>query len=254
MSAPDYISVEEAIALPGLRIALTRGAPGPWGVAARAFFDLKGIAYRAVCQEIGEPNEALRQWTGQSSAPVAVLDDERPRAHWSEILLLAERLAPEPRLIPEDQDERTLMWGLSHEICGEDGLGWTLRLLILTARDAAGQDGSALMRQKYSSGTSIQHSRLRLNALIEMLARRLKQQAEGGSDYFLGRQMSAVDIYWTAFSNLLVAMAEEACIMPDYYRQLGDITRAHLDRPLPQILIDHRDRILRDNFILPIEC
>src|SRR3546814_6466112 len=122
MSAPDYVPVAQARALPGLRIAFTQGVPGPWSVAARAFYDIKKIAYVAVPQEGGTPNEELKAWTGQTSAPVAMLDDDRPRAHWSEVLILAEQLAAEPRLIPADQDERTLMFGLCHEICGDDGL------------------------------------------------------------------------------------------------------------------------------------
>src|SRR3546814_11935419 len=43
-----------------------------------------------------------------TSAPVAMLDDDRPRAHWSEVLILAEQLAAEPRLIPADPvDDRS---------------------------------------------------------------------------------------------------------------------------------------------------
>src|SRR3546814_5770445 len=93
-----------------------------------------------ISQEGGTPNEELKAWTGQTSAPVAMLDDDRPRAHWSEVLILAEQLAAEPRLIPADQDERTLMFGLCHEICGDDGLGWNARLLIFATQQAAGND------------------------------------------------------------------------------------------------------------------
>ena len=35
----SYVSVEQAIVLPGLRIAFSRGVPGPWGEAVRAIFD-----------------------------------------------------------------------------------------------------------------------------------------------------------------------------------------------------------------------
>ena len=89
-----YVSVEQAIAMPGLRIAFSRGVPGPWGEAVRAIYDIKGIDYVAVEQQPGQPNEALQAWTGQSSAPVAMLDDDRPRVNWHEMLVLAEQLAP----------------------------------------------------------------------------------------------------------------------------------------------------------------
>src|SRR3546814_14846295 len=54
--------------------------------------------------------------------------DERPRSTWLEQLYLAERIAPEPRLIPADLDDRTLMFGLCNELCSENGFGWNLRL------------------------------------------------------------------------------------------------------------------------------
>jgi hypothetical protein len=78
MSGPAYITPEEAITRTGLRLVLTQGVPGPWSVAGRALFDIKRIRYTLVAQLLGTPNEALQQWTGQSSAPVAVLDEERP--------------------------------------------------------------------------------------------------------------------------------------------------------------------------------
>ena len=79
----SYVTATEARTMPGLRIAFSRGMPGPWGEAVRAFFDIKKIDYVPVIQEIGEANEVLQQWTGQSSAPVAMLDDDPPRINWS---------------------------------------------------------------------------------------------------------------------------------------------------------------------------
>ncbi len=124
---PEYITVEEAIGSLGLRVAFTRGVPGPWGEAVKAFLTIKRIPFSPVAEDGGQPNEALLPWTGQNSAPVPILDDERPRAHWSELLMLAERLQPEPRLVPANEDERTLMFGIAHALCGEDGFGWSAR-------------------------------------------------------------------------------------------------------------------------------
>ena len=155
-----YVSVAEARKLQGLRIAFTRGFPGPWSIAAKAMLDVKGIPYTPVLQEAGAPNTELKEWTGQTSAPVIMLNDERPRSHWSEILLLAERIIPEPGLIPEDEDERALMFGLSHELCGEDGLGWTLRELVMAALHAADnkEESYTGLIQKFKSGRSTEHA------------------------------------------------------------------------------------------------
>ena len=108
----DYIDVEEAIAKSGLRLVLTEKVPGPWGEASKGILSVRKIPYTPVRQRAGQVDEALRAWTGQISAPVAMYEDERPRSGWAEILLLAERLEPSPRLIPEDPRERAIMLGL----------------------------------------------------------------------------------------------------------------------------------------------
>jgi glutathione S-transferase len=248
----NYLTVAEAETLPGLRVAFTRGMPGPWGLGARAILELKGIPFHAVEQVPGGDNDALRRWTGQNSAPCAMFNDERPRAHWSEIILLAERLSPEPRLVPENEDERVLMFGICHELCGEHGLGWSIRLILLAAQEARGAERYSSLAIKYGSGTPIDFSARRFNEIITMLARRLETQKAKGSDFLIGNAVSAADIYWTAFSNMLVAMAPDACVNPDFYMELGPVMETYLDAPLPLSLIDHRERILRDYFTKPI--
>jgi glutathione S-transferase len=132
-----YVSVEEAIPMRGLRLVLTRGVPGPWGEAAKAILHVKKIPYAKVAQVAGENDAALVRWTGAANAPTAMYDDERPRSDRHAILFLAERLAPNPPLLPSDPDERALCYGLSHEIAGELGFGWCRRLMLLEPSDAA---------------------------------------------------------------------------------------------------------------------
>jgi hypothetical protein len=127
----EWIDVAAARERPGLRLVLTRGVPGPWGESAKGLFHAKGIPFARVAQEIGGENDALRAWTGRDDAPVAVWNDEPPRAGWAEIAWLAERIAPEPRLIPEDVEERARMFGLGRELAGELGLGWCRRLMLV---------------------------------------------------------------------------------------------------------------------------
>ena len=253
MNELTYVSAAEAIRMTGLRMAFTRGVPGPWGVAARAIFEHKNIPFVAVAQDAGEPNEDLQRWTGQNSAPVAVLNDERPRALWSEILLLAERLAPEPRLIPADPDERMLTFGLAHEMCAEDGLGWSLRWLLFAAMEAQGAQTFPSLVKKYDSGASVEHAQRRVNAVLDLLARRLSVQQAKGSEFLVGDSLTAADFYWTAFSNLLDAMAEDLCDMPDYYRRLGHLIAPYLDRAVPSNLLEHRDRIARRYIRIPMK-
>lgn len=250
---PAYVTVEEAIALRGLRVAFTRGVPGPWGEAVKAFLSIKGIPFTPVIQDGGEPNAALVAWTGQNSAPVAMLDDERPRAHWSELLMLAERLQPEPRLIPADEDDRTAMFGIAHALCGEDGFGWSARLLTFEAIQATtGGVPMDHMKRKFASGAPLDHAAKRCVSIMDMLARRLDRQAAAGSAYLVGDALSAADIYWTVFSNMVAPMDEAACPMPEYYRVWTRTTGEMLGAPVPDMLIAHRELMLRDHFHLPL--
>ena len=140
----EYVGVAEARDMSGLRLVLTAGVPGPWGEAAKGIFHVKRIPFVRVRQEAGAEDPALREWTGQTSAPVAAWNDERLRTTSLEILLLAERLRPKPALLPRDPEERALAIGLCHELVGEEGLGWNRRLMLF--REAMGAAAEAAER------------------------------------------------------------------------------------------------------------
>ena len=117
--------------MPGLRLALTCHAPAPYSMSAKAIFALKQVPYVAVAQIGASENETLQAWTGHRNAPVAVYNEEAPRAGWLEILNLAERLGTGPALVPQDIELRMQMVGLTNELIGENGLIWNMRLLML---------------------------------------------------------------------------------------------------------------------------
>ena len=127
----QYMGVEEARNRNGLRMVVVGNVPNPWGEAAKGILHIKGVAWAAV--RLVYDSEPLREWAGQRSGPVAIYDNEQPRSGWAEILLLGERLAPTPSLLPADPVERALVFGISHEICGEEGLGWSRRLQLIHA-------------------------------------------------------------------------------------------------------------------------
>ncbi len=138
----DYLSIAETRQRSGLRIVLgAYPVPGPWREACKGLFHVKGTPYFPVATaneghsdlEFGanDADSELLAWTGQSSAPVAIWNDERPCASWVDQLYLAERLQPAPPLIPDDVEDRALMFGLCHELAGEKGFAWTKRLAII---------------------------------------------------------------------------------------------------------------------------
>ena len=127
----DYVDPAQARHMSGLRLALTCHVPAPYSMSARAILDLKGVPFVPVAQHGAAPNEDLRAWTGHRNAPVAVYDDEAPRAGWLEILNLAERLGSGPSLIPSNIRLRMHMIALTNELIGENGLVWNMRLIML---------------------------------------------------------------------------------------------------------------------------
>src|SRR5215813_12711690 len=129
----EYIDVAQARNMTGLRLVLSPGVPGPWSEAAKGIFYVKKFPYVKVRQEVGGPNLALQEWTAQTTAPVAAWNDEPPRSTWIQQLFLAERLAPNPPLIPANIADRVLMFGYCNEICGETGFGWSKRLMFIHA-------------------------------------------------------------------------------------------------------------------------
>jgi len=254
----DYIEVDEAIGRPGLRLALSAGVPGPWGESAKSIFYVKKLDYTPVRQVGGGENYALRAWTGRDNAPIAVYEDEPGRDGWAEILDLAERLAPEPRLIPSDLEQRIRMFGLAREICGPDGFGWHRRILLLApllsdnVPDVARQMGRRLADKYGYSEAALAAARPRVIEILRALSQQLVGQRERGSRYFLGESLSALDIYWACFAALLAPMPEDRCPMHAMMRVNYTVTDPEILAAASPILLEHRDFIYERHLELPM--
>lgn len=251
-----YASIEEGRAATGLRLVLTVGAPGPWGEAAKAIFKVKGLAFLPVAQEAGGENRVLQEWTGQASAPVAVSGEEEPRTDSLEILFLAERLAPTPRLIPEDPADRAAMFGLSREIIGRNGIGWERRNMLV-APMASRPDAPPHMRriaERYScTPETLAAAPGRIISILRFLAATLHAQRARGRRYFVGDSLSAADIYWACFSNMLVPLAEADCPMPAYLREAYGHPGGGIPEAIDPLLLAHRDAVFAEHIGLPLD-
>lgn len=253
----QYLSVAEARERAGLRLVLTAGVPGPWGEAAKAIFHVKGIAYAPVRQLGGLPNEELLEWTGHDNAPIAIYEDERPRALWSEILHLAERLEAEPPLIPAGAADRALMFGLAHEICGENGFAWCRRLALMgefvTAGGPLAKAGERLARKYGYSPEAAAAAPAHVAQILELLSERLREQRAARSDYFVGDRLSALDLYWATFAALLEPLPHELCPMPPPIRASYELREPDVRKAADPVLLEHRDRIYETYLPLPLD-
>lgn len=251
----EYVNVDEAVQRTGLRMVVVGGLPSPWSEAAKGILHIKRIDWTAV--RLAYDSDAMKAWTGQRSGPVAMYEDERPRSGWAEILLLAERLAQAPSLLPADPADRALMFGLSHEICGEQGLGWSRRLQLVHAGlhhvQGFPEHVAKYVARKYGYSTDAgAASGLRVSQLLGMLAARLKAQRKAGSRYYVGESLTAVDVYSATFLAMFAPLPQEQCPMDAATRAAFETRDAQTDAALHPVLFDHRDMMYADHLALPL--
>ena len=257
----EYASIEAARKMTGLRLILgAYTVPGPWREACKAIFHVKKIPFVSVTAagKDGSDKE-LVEWTAQASAPVAIWNDERPRSTWIEQLYLAERLGPEPSLIPSKEQDRIQMFGYTNEIAGENGLGWCKRL---TMADAAIKDESApeatrrtwgYIGKKYGyTPEAAAAATARVIEILTSLDRRLAENRARGSKFFIGDHLTALDIHWSTFAALFKPMPEDLCPMATAFRGVYREANPEVLRALTPALLAHRDFIYREHLELPI--
>lgn len=255
----EFVSITRARELPGLRIVGIAGVPSPWTEAAKGIFHVKQLPFVRARQARDELPNALAAWVGDASIPVVAYENEKLRTGWVEILLLAERLAPQPTLIPDDAAARALMFGLSHEVCGEMGFGWCVRLLLI--RDALGHGGATGDREGLPSGVgaylaprygfspaSLQVAQDRIVDILQMLDARLAQHP-----YLMGDTLTALDIYWATFANLLMPLGEDEMRMSAVMRKAYTATDARILQALSPRLRQHQHHIYGQYLELPVQ-
>lgn len=250
------VSISQARGLPGLRLVVIQGVPSPWSQAAKAIVRVKGIDHTLVHRTADDPPGALEAWTGQASFPAALLDDERPRSGWAEILLLAERLAPAPALVPRDPAERAFFFGLCHEVCGEMGLGWCRRLEGVAAGLAKTPPDPIAKwlgdKYRYHPESAAQAPR-RVRDVLGLLAALLAEARARGGPYLFGPTLSALDLYWATFCNIVSPLAPELLPLPEPLRPMFTSPDPEVHALLAKSgLLEHRDRIVREHLELPV--
>lgn len=248
--AAGPVSLTEARGLPGLRLVLLAGFPSPWGEAAKGILHVKRIPSTRAVRMPSDPANALEEWTKQESFPAAMLGSERPRSGWAEILWLAERLAPEPALIPADPEHRALFFGLCHEICGEEGLGWIRRIEMVHAGAESGDKAMRWLARKYGHRPEIAaRASQRVRAVLRMLDAQLQRHH---GRYLMGEALTALDIYLATFLNIVSPLPPELLPHSEFLKRTTSQIDPEVARILAGGLLAHRDRIYREHLELPV--
>ena len=255
----QWLQPEEARKEKGLRLVLTVGVPGPWGEGAKGLFIAKGIPFQAVIQQPGQTNEALVEWTGESNAPQVIFEDRAPLNRWNDLIAFAESLQESPRLIPESPAERAQMFGLLHELCGEDGFGWNRRhmlfapILSLPVDHPARLSISGMAERYGCNDATAARAPQRCAEVLILLTQQLENQMRLGREYLIGEQLSALDIYWAAFAALVEPLPDAHCAMSAPARAGYSLRHPTLDAAITPELMAHRDRIYQEHLEPPID-
>jgi glutathione S-transferase len=255
----EYIDVADAIKMPGLRVVLSPGIPGPWSESAKAILRVKQLPYVRARQEVLGANVALLSWTGQATAPVVAWNDEPPLSVWIEQLALFERLAPTPRLVPEDFDQRVLMYGLANELMGVNGFIWNRRHIMVRdfttpEQDPDVSDKFVILGKKYGySAEAAARAPARCAEILKQLTTRLERQHAAGSRYFIGDTLTALDLYWACTAATLVPLPDSDCAMPPLFRDVYVNKDPVVKAATASILLEHRDYIYQRYLELPID-
>jgi len=251
----DYITPSEARSMSGLRLALTRGVPGPYSMSARSIFDLRNVPYVAVEQIGASDNPELKAWTGHRNAPVAMYNDESPRAGWLDILHLAQRLGSGPSLLPQDIKSRMLMFGLTNELIGESGLTWQLRLVMLGAGGPERAAQAAQQNPMYAdygySESARQKALSKAQSILEAFTGHVRQQHTAGSDYLIGDTLTALDVYWAYFSQIVAPLPDAQCPTPKGLRKSYEYCGQALGG-VDDLLVTRRDWMFAHHLQLPL--
>jgi glutathione S-transferase len=255
MSTTEIVDLETARAARGVRLVVSGIVPSPWSEGAKGVFRLAGIATKWV--RSGRPDPALAEWTRAHNVPVVFHDDDPPRTSASDIVALAARLSSAP-IVPADAASRAHAFGLLHELAGEDGLGWSGRILMIDAGiRSGGARGFSLPISQYLAPKYGYHAdrvapaRARIRDLLSLFEREL---ASSGAEYLAGGAPGALDVYLATFLAPLVGVSEEEC--PRMRPELRAAFSTVCEDPeiaMPPSLAAHRARMYERHLPLPIQ-
>ncbi|MBW2713653.1 MAG: hypothetical protein JRC77_07875 [Deltaproteobacteria bacterium] len=159
--------------------------------------------------------------------------------------------------MPEDPRERALMFGLLRELVGECGLAWYRRLQLLPAgKDIPGMEALVHRLQKKYGYSEMENSiaEKQISKILRMLCDELKNQSERGSRYYVGHDLTALDIYSAVFSAVMLQpLPHEQIPMPRGMRKAYEKTYSLIQETLDPILLEHREYIFKKYLKLPMD-
>jgi len=153
-------------------------------------------------------------------------------------------------------EQRVRMFGIAREIIGRRGLGWMRRIMIFAPMIRSGRapEGIRGMATRYGYREDLADSApAEVVRILEFLTRTLEQQHARGSRYLVGDALTAADVYWAAFSNIVSPMPPAQCPMPDFLRAAYGDTGPVVAAAVSPVLLAHRDFVFSEHIGLPMD-
>jgi hypothetical protein len=252
----QYRSFQEIVDHSGLRIVMVQGMPSPWAQAAKTIFEVKGLEYVAAPWVPGEANDEIAKWGwgGQradrrmghrkTDQPVDghPLPERAARAKAVDDSARRDTAGIDDR--PLERDLRTSRHRMEQAIAA------------IAPMLASGNPPPQIARMGGKYGYNEADAKAageRTAQSLKALDAQLKSQYARGVHFFVGDALSALDIYWTAFANLLDPLPKEQCPMPEAYRPGFTVNDPVVKEALTPLLFDHRSRIFGEYFRNPME-
>jgi len=86
-----------------------------------------------------------------------------------------------------------------------------------------------------------------------MLSAQLARERSRGNGYLLGASLTALDLYWAAFSNLLAPLSDEQSPLPAPVRAMLGGAPPEVMAALDPALVAHRDFVFAKHVGLPLD-
>ena len=161
--------------------------------------------------------------------------------------------------MPDDDGARVRMFGLSHELLGEGGLGWSVRLLLthlgLTTDGERGwpKPVAEYLAPRYGYGPErVSAARARALGVLAQLDRTLAESRARGHEYLLGAAPTALDVHCAVSLAPLVPMSEAECPMPPPVRRAFETLDDDVRAAVSSALLAHRALMFERHLVLPV--
>jgi hypothetical protein len=135
------------------------------------------------------------------------------------------------------------------------GVGWCRRLQMMRRGMSVDPPDPIAQYLATKYGYTPESAAAALGRVVDVLtvlSDRLRRQREAGDRYLIGDSLSALDVYWATFCNLIAPLPPDLLPMPERMRPMFTATEPEILSILDGGLLEHRDFVYRKHLELPV--